>query len=115
MEDLHKTTTNSGQEVPVWLEDLNTIKHPDGPDTVLGLLNTRGWDEDRHLEITNNLIKNNKITTIMILTEVQMKKLKTGFRNIKAYTKLRGKGHKNKCLLVGKNDSSVWYSLLIDQ
>ena len=81
-------------EVPIWMEELNKINHPKSPDTMIGLLNTRGWDDEKYLEIENNFISNNDITTIMILTEVQTRQLKTGTRNTTIYTKLRKKGNK---------------------
>jgi len=45
----------------------------------------------------------------MVLTEVQMRRLKTGFRNIKVYTKLREKGHKKGggIMILHKDDEDI--------
>jgi len=45
----------------------------------------------------------------MVLTEVQMRRLKTGFKNIKVYTKLREKGHKRGggIMILHKNDEDI--------
>ena len=48
----------------------------------------------KNIELENNFIKNYKITTILVLTEIQSLYMKTECKNMKKYMKLRNKRSK---------------------